>query len=66
MNHRTKVVVHMRGAVPAAPLRKEYAMLESIALQSLMPAALYYVSPLLLLAGLVGLVICITLWLTQP
>lgn len=31
-----------------------------------MPAALYYVSPLLLLAGLVGLVICITLWLTQP
>lgn len=66
MNHRTKVVVHMRGAVSAAPPRKEYAMLESIALQSLMPAALYYVSPLLLLAGLVGLVICITLWLTQP
>lgn len=66
MSHRTKVVVHMRGAVPAAPPRKEYAMLESIALQSLMPAALYYVSPLLLLAGLVGLVICITLWLTQP
>lgn len=65
MNRRTKVVVHMRGAVPAAP-RKEYAMLESIALQSLMPAALYYVSPLLLLAGLVGLVICITLWLTRP
>lgn len=65
MNHRTKVVVHMRGTVPAAP-RKEYAMLESIALQSLMPAALYYVSPLLLLAGLVGLVICITLWLTRP
>ena len=56
----------MRGAVPAVPPRKEYAMLESIALQSLMPAALYYVSPLLLLAGLVGLVICITLWLTQP
>lgn len=56
----------MRGAVSAAPPRKEYAMLESIALQSLMPAALYYVSPLLLLAGLVGLVICITLWLTQP
>ena len=40
-------------------------MLESIALQSLMPDALYYVSPLLLLAGLVGLAMCITLWLTR-
>lgn len=44
---------------------KELAMLDDSPLHHWIPSALFYISPLLLLLGLLGFVVCVALWSTR-